>query len=236
MTAKGWGVAALTAAALLASTPGAAGAGRSGVPAVQRLAVLDARTAAHARPSARARLLATIAGRRPITGAPTTLPVDKVVDRGGTAWLRVLLPGRPNGRHGWIAARAARRETTPWRIAIDLATRTLTVFDRGRARRSFAAVVGAPSTPTPVGRFFVEETVELPAWAPGAPYALALSARSHVLQEFDGGPGQIAIHGIANIGGVPGQAASHGCIRLTTAAIRWIVAHVGPGAPVDIRP
>ena len=39
----------------------------------------------------------------------------------------------------------------------------------------------------------------------GAPFALALSARSNVLQEFEGGPGQIAIHGVANLGGTPGM-------------------------------
>jgi hypothetical protein len=63
------------------------------------------------------------------------------------------------------------------------------------------AVVGAPSTPTPQGRFFVEESVRMPAGEPGGPFALALSARSNALQEFEGGPGQIALHGLANLGG-----------------------------------
>jgi len=35
----------------------------------------------------------------------------------------------------------------------------------------------------------------MPVSEPGGPFALALSARSNVLQEFDGGPGQIAIYG-----------------------------------------
>ena len=68
----------------------------------------------------------------------------------------------------------------------------------------------------------------------GAPFALALSARSTVLQQFDGGPGQIALHGIENIGGTPGTAASHGCIRLTTPAISWLATHIAPGVPVRI--
>ena len=101
--------------------------------------------------------------------------------------------------------------------------------------RSFAAVVGKPSTPTPHGRFFVEESVLMPAGSAGAPFALALSARSDVLQEFEGGPGQIALHGVANIGGTPGTAASHGCVRLSTRSIRWMATRIAPGVPVTVR-
>jgi lipoprotein-anchoring transpeptidase ErfK/SrfK len=95
--------------------------------------------------------------------------------------------------------------------------------------------VGKPSTPTPQGRFFVEETLVLGGGAVGAPYALALSARSNVLQQFDGGPGQIALHGLDNVGGVPGTAASHGCMRLARRPITWLAARIGPGVPVTIR-
>ncbi len=69
----------------------------------------------------------------------------------------------------------------------------------------------------------------------GAPFALALSARSNVLQEFAGGPGQIALHGVTNIGGVLGTAVSHGCVRLAATAMRWLVVRIGPGVPVTIR-
>ena len=70
----------------------------------------------------------------------------------------------------------------------------------------------------------------------GAPFALALSARSNVLQEFAGGPGQIAMHGVANIGGTLGTAASHGCVRLGGRSIRWLAARIAPGVPVTITP
>jgi lipoprotein-anchoring transpeptidase ErfK/SrfK len=69
----------------------------------------------------------------------------------------------------------------------------------------------------------------------GGPFALALSARSNVLQEFEGGPGQIAIHGVENLGGTPGTAVSHGCVRLANGIVRWLAARVGPGVPVTIR-
>jgi lipoprotein-anchoring transpeptidase ErfK/SrfK len=110
----------------------------------------------------------------------------------------------------------------------------VTVYRYGRRARAFKAIVGKASTPTPRGQFFVEEAIRLPAGAAGAPFALALSARSNVLQEFAGGPGQIALHGLSNVGGTLGTAVSHGCVRLDNGAMRWLVARIGPGAPVTI--
>jgi lipoprotein-anchoring transpeptidase ErfK/SrfK len=74
-----------------------------------------------------------------------------------------------------------------------------------------------------------------PSSAVGHPYALALSARSNVFQEFAGGPGQIAIHGLDNVGGTPGTAASHGCIRLDTSDDTWLAKRIEPGVPVVVH-
>jgi lipoprotein-anchoring transpeptidase ErfK/SrfK len=94
--------------------------------------------------------------------------------------------------------------------------------------------VGTPTTPTPSGEFFVEEVLRLRAGDVGGPFAFALSARSNVLQEFAGGPGQIALHGLSNVGGVLGTAVSHGCVRLDNSAVRWLNVRMGPGIPVTI--
>ena len=114
------------------------------------------------------------------------------------------------------------------------AARRVTVFYRGRAKRRYKAIVGKPSTPTPRGRFFIEEALRLSPVDPGGPFALASSARSNVLQEFEGGPGQIALHGTNNLSGTLGTAVSHGCIRLRTGAIRWMAARIGSGVPLTI--
>ena len=219
----------LTAALLLGATSTAVAA------APQETAILKANTVAFAGPSADAKPAEAVSKTRPITGEETTLPViARATDAAGAAWLKVLLPGRPNSHSGWIAQGSATQSVTKWRITIHTARRTVTVFRIGRPARTFRTVVGKPSTPTPPGRFFVEETVRLRAGDVGAPYALALSARSNVLQEFEGGPGQIALHGTDNVGGTPGTAASHGCLRLDTKAISWIAARIGPGVPVTI--
>ena len=182
-------------------------------------------------PGIRSTRLELVPATTPITGERTTLPV--LARRG--RWLEVRLPGRPNGHTGWILAGETVSSVTDWHIVVDTSRRDVTVYRSGRAVRVFKAVVGKPSTPTPTGDFFIEESIALRASDVGAPYALALSARSDVLQEFDGGPGQIALHGLENVGGVPGTAVSHGCVRLDTEAMRWLVARVGPGVPVTIQ-
>ena len=68
----------------------------------------------------------------------------------------------------------------------------------------------------------------------GGPFALATSARSNVLQEFEGGPGQIALHGTDGLEGALGSAASHGCVRLATGAVTWLAHRIGSGVPLTI--
>lgn len=206
------------------------------VPQVQPLAALLARHTVYTAPRATAAGLRVVAERRPLTGERTVLPVvGRAVDTGGHDWLHVRLPGRPNGGTGWIKATATIQSTTRMHIVVETAQRRVVVYRSGRAIRSFSAIVGKRSTPTPLGEFFVEEAISMPANAVGAPFALALSARSNVFQEFDGGPGQIALHGLANVGGKLGTAVSHGCVRLSAAALAWLVVRVGPGTPVSIR-
>jgi lipoprotein-anchoring transpeptidase ErfK/SrfK len=203
--------------------------------ATQPLAGLVTGHAVHRRPRASSRIVVTLAPSRPITGERTTLPVlDRARDAAGVRWLRVMLPGRPNGATGWIAQQGTRATTTGWRLAVSLAGRRVTVYRHDHVSRRFFAVVGKPTTPTPTGRFFVEETLRTPADQPGGPFALALSARSDALHEFEGGPGQIALHGRDLLGGVLGAAESHGCVRLATASIDWLAQRIGPGVPVTI--
>jgi hypothetical protein len=150
-------------------------------------------------------------------------------------FLKVLLPGRPNGHTGWIQARKAKTWKTPWHVVVSTRSKRLFVLKGRRIAHSFPVVVGKSSTPTPRGRFYVEEALILAKHSPGAPFAFALSARSKVFQEFEGGPGQIAIHGIYGIGGTPGRAESHGCIRATSAALAYMIHRFGTGTPVEIR-
>jgi lipoprotein-anchoring transpeptidase ErfK/SrfK len=215
---------------VLGSLPIGAASAAPTVGRSQVLATLLAPHEVHKWPSAKSGSLPLIGAHRPITGVRTALPV-----LGHTKnWLHVRLPGRPNGLTGWIRRTSTVLSVTPWRLVVEIGRRRVLAFRRGQVVKSFSAVVGKPSTPTPLGAFFVEEAVRLSPGGIGAPFALALSARSNVFQEFEGGPGQIALHGLTGIGGIPGTAVSHGCIRLDGAAMTWLVLRIRAGTPVTI--
>jgi lipoprotein-anchoring transpeptidase ErfK/SrfK len=210
-------------------------ASASRVPVGQALVMLSHAKTARRNPSINAPEITTVASQRPLTHVQTVLPVlGRATSKHGEGWVDVRLPGRPNGSSGWITTAGTMPSWTPWRLLVNLNARLVTVYYRGRITRRFPAVVGKPSTPTPTGQFFIEEGLSLNAQASGAPFALATSARSHVFQEFDGGPGQIAIHGMGNLPGALGTASSHGCVRLDTPDITWLAMRIGPGVPLRI--
>ena len=199
----------------------------------QPLVVLLGDHVARRAPNAGAAPFEAVAAKRPLTRTRTVLPVLGRTGR-DDGWLRVRLPGRPNGHSGWISAKRTRATSTEWRIRVALSSRRVIVFRGGRIVRRFPAIVGKRSTPTPRGSFFVEEALALSPGESGAPFALATSARSNVFQEFEGGPGQIALHGTGNLSGSLGSAVSHGCVRLGNHAIAWLASRVGAGVPISI--
>jgi lipoprotein-anchoring transpeptidase ErfK/SrfK len=233
------GVCALTAAFLVTGAGcglvAPARAAGSGVAASQPLVVLLHDHVARTRPDVHAQRIESVSARRPLTRVRTILPVlGYAVSGDGMRWVHVQLPGRPSGHKGWLPTAQTRLTSTEWSISVDLSARRVTVYRDGRTERRFRAIVGKPSTPTPRGHFFIEEALALSSAAAGGPFALATSARSRVLQEFDGGPGQIALHGTHHLSGAPGTAASHGCIRLSTRAITWMARRIGAGVPLTI--
>jgi lipoprotein-anchoring transpeptidase ErfK/SrfK len=226
----------LTAALAAAwTTAGAAAPGRGAVAPAQELALVLRPQTARQAPARTSKAVELVGASRPITGQRTALPVlEHRTAADGKVWLRVRLPGRPNGHTGWIERRGTARTVTTWRLVIATSSRLVTVYRDGRPVRSFRAIVGSPSTPTPHGAFFVEESIALRAGDVGAPFALALSARSNVLQQFAGGPGHIGLHGLANVGGSLATAVSHGCVRVDGEAMLWLAHRIGPGVPVTI--
>jgi lipoprotein-anchoring transpeptidase ErfK/SrfK len=149
-------------------------------------------------------------------------------------WYRVQLPVKPNGSTGWIAATAVRTYPVSARIVVTLSSRRLVVFRSGRPVFRARVAVGTPQTPTPVGRYFVNERFLLSeSNGPFGVAALGISAHSDVLTNWvEGGP--IALHGTDEPLSV-GSAASHGCIRLANNDMRQLFALAPAGTPVVIR-
>ena len=185
----------------------------------------------HGRPS----WVTRVSASRPITGGRTVLPVSDRTTVRGVRWLRVMVPGRPNGRSGWIKQRGTILSTTGWHLMVRTSSRRVLVYRHGRPVRTFLAIVGKVSTPTPRGHFFVEESVRMLAGQRRG----AVRARTERSLERAAGvrwwPGADRIHGVANLGGTPGTAVSHGCVRLDNASISWLAARIAPGVPVTIR-
>jgi hypothetical protein len=155
-------------------------------------------------------------------------------DARGQVWVRMRIPGRPNGRIGWVPESALGEfHLTRWLIEIRLGARRLTAYYDGRLRFSAPVGVGKPSTPTPTGNFWIRERMKLSN--PSNlyyPYALGTSAYSS-LTEWPGG-GVVGIHGALGAPQlIPGDP-SHGCVRMHDADIGWLAPRVQLGTPVHI--
>jgi hypothetical protein len=106
-------------------------------------------------------------------GVPTVASVLTEVRTGDcrVLWYRVQLSGREGGaraRSGYVRARAVTLFEVHTRVLIDLSDRRLILFEHGHPALRAPVAVGAPSTPTPRGRFFVVERIRVTD--PGGPY------------------------------------------------------------------
>jgi lipoprotein-anchoring transpeptidase ErfK/SrfK len=175
-------------------------------------------------------------GRLNVNGVPTVFAVlGARLDRNcRAAWYRVQLPMRPNGRTGWVRASAVSERALHVRIVVDLSRRSVTLYRGPTPILVTPAAIGSPSTPTPTGRYYVNQKLVAPdPLGPYGPAALGISAFSPVLQDWvQGGP--IAIHG-TNEAELLGSAVSHGCIRVPNDVVMRLWNLVPTGTPVLIR-
>jgi hypothetical protein len=150
------------------------------------------------------------------------------------AWLRAELPIKPNGATGWIRARDVDVWPVRTRILVDLSARRVTLFRAGRKVLAATAAIGAPATPTPTGRYYVNQRlVPTDPDGPFGPGAIGVSAFSEVLTGWTQG-GPVAIHG-TNEPWLIGRAVSNGCIRVRNDDLRKLFELAVAGTPVEIR-
>lgn len=148
-------------------------------------------------------------------------------------FLRVQLPIRPNGSTGWIRREQVEVGAVTTRAQVDLRDNSLTVWDGDEILVQTDAAVGKPSTPTPLGEFFVRDIIKKnPNGAYGS-FILGLSGFSEVLDTFNGGEPAIAIHG-TNRPELVGQEVSNGCVRIPNDLVELLAETVPLGTPVQI--
>jgi lipoprotein-anchoring transpeptidase ErfK/SrfK len=171
-----------------------------------------------------------------VNGVPTVFGVlaKRVDARCAAEWYRVQLPLKPNGIVGWVRAADVELALVTTRIEVDLSDRRVTLFDRGRRVLSATAAIGSPQTPTPTGRYYVNQRlVPEDASGPFGPGAIGISAFSEVLTGWTQG-GPIAIHG-TNRPDLLGRAVSNGCIRVRNDLLRKLFDRTLAGTPVTVR-
>jgi lipoprotein-anchoring transpeptidase ErfK/SrfK len=232
---------ALAAIATIAA-PAAAAAGQCragqlrtvGTPTNAFAAVARGTTVAYRRPGA---ALLTTFPRINGLGYPTTFSiVGAIVNaRCEASWYRVKLPIRPNGAVGYVRPANVAVEKVTTSISVDLSRRELAFYRGGRLVLKTPVGVGSRATPTPIGRYYVNQRITV-GDVNGAfgPAVLGISAFSNVLTDWaEGGP--IAIHGTNEPWSI-GRAASHGCIRVPNATLERLFALTPAGTPVLIHP
>jgi len=163
------------------------------------------------------------------------LALQAHTDNAGLTWTQIRIPGRPNGRVGWVPRDwLGGFRMTRWQIVVNRQTLRMTVFWNGKRRWRRPVGIGKSATPTPIGRFWIRERIKVsrrssPYW----PYALGTADYS-TLSEWPGG-GVVGIHGDWNQPQlIPGRP-SHGCIRMHDSDIAWLARHVPVGTPLRVR-
>jgi lipoprotein-anchoring transpeptidase ErfK/SrfK len=190
-----------------------------------------------AAPDLTAEVVATLTNPRTLdTDPPVDIPLVMLVADRTEAWVQVYLPIRPNGSTGWIPASAVDISQHPWRIEAVLDDFSLTVYRNDEPVWQTDIGVARDNAPTPGGLYYTTELVKPPddTSVYGA-YAYGLSGFSEVFESFNGGPGQLGIHG-TNEPELIGQRVSAGCIRLRNDDITYMVEQLKLplGVPVTI--
>lgn len=200
-------------------------------------AITEGELVFRAAPDPDAEVVATLENPRPLaTDPPVSIPLVMLVADTADDWLQVYLPIRPNGSTGWIEADQVATSTHLWRIEALIEDFRLRVLYDGEEVFATDIGVARDNAPTPGGLYYTTELV-----APPDPdtvygtYAYGLSGFSEVFETFDGGPGQLGVHG-TNEPELIGQAVSAGCIRLRNEDIDYLVEtlQLPLGVPVDI--
>ena len=152
----------------------------------------------------------------------------------GREWVLVRIPGRPNGRTGWVLRSALGQfHVTHLAVTVNREQMRLYFYDDGHLSWYAPVGVGKPSTPTPAGHFWINEMFVLTASSPYGPYAFGTTDYS-TLTDWPGG-GVVGIHGPygAPWSAIPGHI-SHGCIRLHIPGDAWLGGHLKIGTPVNV--
>jgi hypothetical protein len=185
------------------------------------------------RPSGSARAITRLRYRTEDGPLETYLALESKLDGGGRTWIHIRVPGRPNGRTGWVLRDALGPlfEVTTL-LRVNRTTLRATLYKRGKVIWTSRIGVGKAATPTPAGRYWIRSRLKgLGGGTVYGPWAFGTAAYSR-LSDWPGG-GVIGIHGTNEPRLIPGRP-SHGCIRVPNASIRRLARLMPIGTPVRV--
>lgn len=174
------------------------------------------------------RRLVRVGPRGPL-GGPLVLGVVGVRGR----WVEVTAEALPNGHYAWAEfGRDVAVRPIQWTLRASLSRRLLYVLRDGRIVRTMRVGIGAPSSPTPVGRFAVAEKLNGPFGPALGTRILVLTARQPRLPAGwnTSSTYYVAIHS----GSGRGSAVSAGCLHATKADLRYLMRTVPLGAAIQV--
>ncbi|HEX2088620.1 MAG TPA: L,D-transpeptidase [Actinomycetota bacterium] len=196
--------------------------------------VAGEKVAARKEPHASARVIKSF-GRKSVLGAPQVFLIQEALTGpAGDAWLKVLLPVRPNGTTGYVPALDVDVSKTMYRLKVIRNKFQVNFYEGCELVDRFKVGIGTGDTPTPVGNFYLQALYKLPN--PNTvygTYAYALSGYSDVITDWKYG-GIIGLHGTNDPKGSIGRYVSHGCIRMRNVDIESLVPRLPLGTPIEI--
>lgn len=200
---------------------------------ITRHANAVARAAVRRRPTVRSKRIARLRYRTEDGPLESYLALQSRIGSDRRAWIRIRLPGRPNGRTGWVE----RTDLGPLvavttMLRIDRRALRATLYRQGRRIWFSRIAIGTRRAPTPAGRFWIRSRLRgLGDRTTYGPWAFGTAAYSK-LSDWPRG-GVVGIHGTNRPELIPGRV-SHGCIRVPNARVRRLARLMPIGTPVRI--
>jgi len=166
----------------------------------------------------------------------TTVPVIERQE----SWAKIMLPGRAGlpseGRAGqltaWVRASDVDIVSTELSVRVSLGARSIAILDGGVVRHETGGfALGAPATPTPIGRTFIMTSrVDASAGFTRGYPVVYLGLQSPTLDGFNGASTAITAFHYHDVRDGP---VSNGCLRVDAGTIEQLAA-LPAGTPVTI--
>lgn len=229
----------VVAAALLVPASGLSALSKTPPKAVIGAGTINVPTlAVRSAPDRNARVIAKLSEFRPqdyrpryvlAVSAKTGTKTKKAPSR--VEWYEISVPGRPNGRTGWVQAPHVSIKPMPWQVVVYRDSRVVQAWKGTKLVYSAKVAVGAPGMETPTGLYYVTvrfKPVKVPFLGS---FAFETSAYSK-LSEWPGG-GVVGLHG-TTAPHLLGLAVSHGCVRMSNDTANFLRDRIPLGTPIRI--